>query len=210
MPKGAVADPKAFPPNMDGYTKGTKSQYAAMGFGYCLEGVSTKKIVESAFGPRPAYPSSPNHYGLDFSTSGILGKKVVAVANGKVTYIWQNEDGKGYAVEYETDKIDPKTGEKLRVICMHLRDNPRLTFDLNDRVEKGITEIGRVGNTGSSAGPHLHFEVFNTGAIYSGDNRTFYNRINPVYFYPGFGLEDNGNVSCPDGLSWDVADKYKY
>ena len=50
-------------------------------------------------------------------------------------------------------------------VFMHLRTGS-ITVDEGDRVRTGQV-IGEVGNTGSSTGPHLHFEIW-VGGWYTG------------------------------------------
>lgn len=51
-------------------------------------------------------------------------------------------------------------GREIWSLYAHLRDAP--VFNVNDTITGGQV-IGRVGNTGASAGAHLHFEVIYDG-----------------------------------------------
>ena len=67
-------DDPAFPKDMTGYTKGTKSQYAKLGLGYPL--ATSYKYVTSPYGPRTTSPAE--HMGIDLRGNGI---PVYAVAD---------------------------------------------------------------------------------------------------------------------------------
>jgi murein DD-endopeptidase MepM/ murein hydrolase activator NlpD len=199
MYKFWTGDKDAFPKNMTGYTKGTKSQYVAMGWGYPLS--SGYKEVSSPYGYREK--ATPHwHMGIDLPNAG---DEIVAVTNGKVVYVNKTDSGEGYCIAYETDQLDPVSGEFVRVIVMHMQDKP--DWKINDPLEKGQT-IGYVGSTGNSGGPHLHFEVYNNTTDVPGSTEAgLKHRINPVWFYPGisFTLQP---CSSPNGLYWDIDDKY--
>ena len=56
-------------------------------------------------------------------------------------------------------------GEDFMYVFMHLRQGS-LLVSKGDHVAAG-QQIAQVGNTGSSEGPHLHFEIWE-GAWYAG------------------------------------------
>jgi len=58
-------------------------------------------------------------------------------------------------------------------LCQPLRSLSKYNVRRGDKVKRGDI-IGYVGNTGRSAGPHLHYEIFK-------DDQ----RINPLNFYYG-------------------------
>jgi murein DD-endopeptidase MepM/ murein hydrolase activator NlpD len=93
------------------------------------------------FGPR----GSRFHAGVDLIAS--RNTHVGAAAAGVVTYAGRN-DGFGKLVIVEH-------GQGLTTYYAHLR---RIDVSLGERVEVGDC-VGRVGSTGNSSGPHLHFEV---------------------------------------------------
>lgn len=107
--------------------------------------------LTSGFGPRinPVTGNKSVHKGIDLAAP--FGSDVYAVREGLV-------------VESGTDAI---LGEYIvirhdgdwQTVYGHL--SKRLVR-LNERVESGMI-IGRVGSTGQSTGPHLHFEVRNHG-----------------------------------------------
>ena len=136
----------------------------------------------------------PNHYhsGADIRVGGVVGAPVYATADGYVSRISISPWGGGKVLY-----IDHDNG--FRTVYMHLNDfvgeigacvrnyqykHERFSFNAyfpkdSIRVEKGQV-VAHAGNTGSSAGPHLHYEV-----------RYAYNDqvINPFYF--GLPYKDN-------------------
>ena len=89
------------------------------------------------------------HYGVDFS--GPAGSDVKAVAGGVVTFTgsW---GAYGNMVEIEH-------GEGISTRYAH---HESITVEPGDIVKKGQT-IARLGSSGRSTGPHVHFEVLKQG-----------------------------------------------
>jgi len=102
----------------------------------------------SGFGPRldPFTGQSAFHPGLDFG--GPTGMPVFATASGRVVFTG-NRGSYGNVVE-----IDHGMGFHTRYA--HLSG---FSVRPNSFVAKGAL-IGRVGSTGRSTGPHLHYEVW--------------------------------------------------
>ncbi len=87
------------------------------------------------------------HKGIDISTSGIYGRTVVAAASGKVTRAgWFSSYG--YCID-----IQHSNGYLTRYA--HLS---KIGVSKGQYVSAGQA-IGKVGNSGNSTGPHLHFEI---------------------------------------------------
>lgn len=107
--------------------------------------------ISSRFGPRrdPFTGRMARHGGLDFRAA--RGTMVRATAAGTVTRAGR-VGGYGKLVE-----IDHGNGLVTRYA--HLS---RITVDTGDRIAAG-TLIGKVGSTGRSTGPHLHYEVRASG-----------------------------------------------
>ena len=109
------------------------------------------RLVSSAFGVRsdPFLGESAMHTGIDFVASS--GSTVDATAGGTVTQAGYN-GGYGNMVE-----IDHGGGMVTRY--GHLSS---IAVSVGDSVAAGDV-IGRVGSTGRSTGPHLHYEVRRDG-----------------------------------------------
>jgi len=99
-------------------------------------------VVTSGFGKR----GKKNHEGIDFRAN--VGTTVYAVAQGKVVYSSQRISGYGKMVVLRHQ-------DGLVSVYAHL--SKRLVKK-GDRVRKG-QKLALSGNTGSSSGPHLHFEL---------------------------------------------------
>ena len=102
----------------------------------------------SGFGPRidPFTGRYAFHPGIDFA--GPWGAVVTATAPGVVTFA--GSDG-GYGNMVEVDH-----GFGLHTRYGHLS---RIMVAPGTKVAKG-TVIGRLGSTGRSTGPHVHYEVW--------------------------------------------------
>lgn len=103
----------------------------------------------SGYGRRNIGPiGSKNHLGVDIANS--IGTPVVAAADGVVSYA-SRMGGYGNVVMV-THNID---GQAFTSTYAHLSG---FTASVGDVVSKG-QQIARMGNTGNSTGPHVHFEI---------------------------------------------------
>jgi len=111
----------------------------------------TSGWLSSYFGIRtdPFTGRNEHHYGLDFA--GKLGSDVVAVASGVVTWAGKRY-GYGNLVE-----INHGNGYSTRY-----GHNEKVNVKVGDAVKKGQI-IAKMGSTGRSTGPHVHFEVLHYG-----------------------------------------------
>ncbi|WP_254977413.1 peptidoglycan DD-metalloendopeptidase family protein [Cyanobium sp. ATX 6A2] len=105
-------------------------------------------VNTSGFGYRlhPILASWLMHTGIDLAAP--TGAPVVASLGGKV--VSSGEAG-GYGLVVELEHDNPRR----RTLYAHLSE---LYVKAGDRVRQGEV-IGRVGSTGLSTGPHLHFEL---------------------------------------------------
>lgn len=113
-----------------------------------------KGEITSAFGFRKSPFGGRRetfHDGIDIA--GNVGELVVAAADGKVVFAgWRPVYGKTLEIEH---------GYGFTTIYAH---NSALLVKEGDQVKKG-QPIARVGNTGRSTGPHLHFTVKKYGEL---------------------------------------------
>ncbi|MEG0471893.1 MAG: peptidoglycan DD-metalloendopeptidase family protein [Solibacillus sp.] len=91
---------------------------------------------------------SKNHLGIDIANS--IGTPVVSAADGVVSYA-SRMGGYGNVIMV-THNID---GQAFTTTYAHLSG---FTASVGDVVSKG-QQIAKMGNTGNSTGPHVHFEI---------------------------------------------------
>ena len=125
------------------------------------------------------------HSGIDIKTGGTKGRKIYAVADGYISRIKISPSGYGKALYLTHPNGYVSVYGHLKEFTPELNDfirkeqYKRKSFPVDIAVEpnKFIFKKGEViaisGNTGSSAGPHLHFEIR--------DEKTHY-PINPLLF----------------------------
>ena len=103
--------------------------------------------MSSGYGHRvdPIYGSTKFHAGLDFAASE--GTDVFATGEGKVVQAGRRE---GYG-----NCIDIDHGYNYLTRYAHLSE---ILVNAGEEVKRGQL-IGKVGSTGKSTGPHLHYEV---------------------------------------------------
>lgn len=124
--------------------------------------IKDKFKITSYFGIRydPVYRNIKKfHEGIDFNCS--IGTNVRSTGDGVVHEI--NYSNRGYGNEII---IDHGFGYKTRYA--HLS---KILVKKGQKVKRGEI-IGKVGNTGKSVGPHLHYEVLKNGKA-----------INPINFF---------------------------
>ncbi len=141
----------------------------ASGEEYCYPIKGVKGLYSASFGEM-----RPNHFhsGVDIRTEGVEGKAVVAVADGYISRVAVSPTGYGLALYIN----HPKKGtmsvyahlSRLRkdiadylTEARYKRKQNRLTLFPTEEmfpVSQGDT-IAFSGNSGSSFGPHLHFEI---------------------------------------------------
>ena len=90
------------------------------------------------------------HRGIDVANS--VGSPIIAAADGKVVFSGWSSGGYGYLVE-----LAHSDGSKTRYA-----HNSALLVKKGQTIRQG-TAIARMGSTGRSTGPHLHFEIIKPG-----------------------------------------------
>jgi len=111
--------------------------------------------ISDGFGPRarPCETCSANHQGVDFTPGE--GSEIQAIADGVVTKVNTTQVDGGLGVFVAIDhKID---GKKVTSVYGHMLPDS-VSLQPGDKVRLGDL-VGKVGNTGISTGPHLHFEI---------------------------------------------------
>lgn len=112
-------------------------------------------VVTSYMGPR----WGRTHKGIDIAGDRCNGKPAYAAADGVVIRAdWYGGYGNCVIIDH---------GNGVQTLYAHLSAH---SVALGDVVKAG-QEIGKIGSTGNSTGPHLHFEVFVDGEI-----------VNPLIF----------------------------
>ena len=110
--------------------------------------------ITSHFGPRIFDGKEEFHSGIDYGAS--LGTPLVATESGVVTKIWDASDGNGCGNGLMWD-----TGMGTEVKYCHMDKQIKA---VGDRLTAG-EEVGTLGNTGRSTGPHIHVEVYEDGEL---------------------------------------------
>jgi len=115
---------------------------------------SSKKPAPAKSGAAPVSAPKPRyrtHMGIDYSAP--TGTPVFSVATGKVVHL-------GYSGAFGNLIILEHPGN-YRTYYAHL-SNYNVELEVGNEVRRGL-EIGYVGSTGRSTGPHLHFELRKDG-----------------------------------------------
>jgi len=117
--------------------------------------------ISSPYGWRihPIEKTRKHHNGVDYA--GKLGTPVKAIEQGTVIFAGPSRlkfangepAGGGYIVKIR-HRVD---GEWITSSYMHLLKGS-IKVKVGEKVLEGKT-IGKLGNTGESTGPHLHFEI---------------------------------------------------
>ena len=130
-----------------------------MGYGYVsgnplgwndLLGLVTKPAqgpITSGYGPRPR----GEHNGIDMANP--MGGTVIASDSGEVVRVRQGEDGKANSVTIQHPDYSAASYSHV-------------TSDLKvgDQVDEG-GEVGTTDTSGTSTGPHLHYEYYANGKV---------------------------------------------
>lgn len=112
--------------------------------------------ISSPYGMRthPITGEYKLHTGTDFCAAGINGKTVYAVKDGVVIYAAKHKAYGNFVI------IDH--GQGVSSCYAHMQDGS-MKVAVGDKVQQG-QPIGKVGDTGYSTAPHLHFEIRIDGA----------------------------------------------
>ncbi|MBK5284947.1 MAG: M23 family metallopeptidase [Bacteroidia bacterium] len=128
-----------------------------------IQPVSNKdlKHLASGFGWRihPVYKTELFHSGIDFTAP--MGTEIYATGNGVVEKVELNGHGYGSNVIINHDF-------GYQTLYGHMS---KIKVRQGQKISRGDI-IGYVGNSGTSTGPHLHYEVIRNG-----------DKVNPVNFF---------------------------
>jgi len=138
-------------------------------------------------GYRP--PSRPNHRGLDMSFAPASnGAPVRAIADGTVKFAgWHGDYDPSLTGGYVAwlDHGTLSNGKRYGSLYAHMQAGS-LMVATGGTVSQG-DQLGRVGSTGNSTGPHLHFEIWS----YDDPSSPSYDkRMNPHIFMSTFNPDD--------------------
>lgn len=114
--------------------------------------VPTSARLTSPFGYRvhPITKKRKMHEGIDLALAS--GSPVYAAGDGIITKVGSHATAGNYIRVLHDNGLETR--------YLHLKEKPNIT--VGTRVSQG-SQIGKVGSTGASTGPHLHFEVRKNG-----------------------------------------------
>lgn len=140
-----------------------KQQSQVKGTGKLIWPTPSCNIVTSPYGTRihPIYGDPRKHYGIDIGAK--YGANIVAADGGTVIISAYSSSYGNYAVISH--------GNGMTTLYAHM--SQRLVKV--GAVVKQNDLIGKVGSTGASTGPHLHFEVTTNGS-----------RVNPLNYFSNY------------------------
>ena len=128
-----------------------------------IQPVSNKDLrrIASGFGMRihPIYKLSKMHTGLDFTAD--IGTEIYATGDGVIEAVDSKLSGYGHHVIIQH-------GYGYETLYAHMS---KVTVRTGEKVKRGQV-IGYVGNTGTSTGPHLHYEVIKNGV-----------KVDPAFYF---------------------------
>jgi murein DD-endopeptidase MepM/ murein hydrolase activator NlpD len=128
------------------YIEEEKNIYRATPTGWPLKGA-----ISSGFGMRehPITGKATRHYGVDIRTP--MGTPIKSTADGIVSFAsWHNDSGYIIVLEH---------GHGFTTAYAHNKEN---YVKIGQKVKRGEV-IGVSGSTGTTTGPHLHYEVWKNG-----------------------------------------------
>jgi murein DD-endopeptidase MepM/ murein hydrolase activator NlpD len=133
-------------------------EYPLLGYGYQKEPVYADNTTLNFYGERREEPEIyySSHNGTDYALP--YGGEVLAAADGIASY---------YSCEGCGNSIKIQHPNGYQSIYMHLQKIGLVTAGENIPVSAGDT-IGKIGMTGNTDGPHLHFEVLKNGLFPDG------------------------------------------
>lgn len=139
--------------------------------------------LSSGFGPRnsPTTGASNNHKAIDIAAP--QGTPVKAAMSGKIVgmnkYGYGKDEYEGYGVSVTVD-----CGNGITMAYHHMVDGSNANLNIGDEVKAG-QQIGQVGSTGISTGPHLDFQVVKDGKY-----------VDPRNYIPGYGEGTSETISA--------------
>lgn len=137
--------------------------------------------LSSGFGWRQSFQtsggqSSNDHKAIDIAAPA--GTAVKAAMGGKITLVYKGDYG-GYGNTVEIDH-----GNGIITKYHHMQDGSLEGLSVGQEVKAG-QQIGAVGSTGKSTGPHLDFQVQKDG-----------NFVDPRNYIPGYGEGTSATISA--------------
>lgn len=129
----------------------------------------------------PTTGASNNHKAIDIAAP--QGTPVKAAMSGKIVgmnkYGYGKDEYEGYGVSVTVD-----CGNGITMAYHHMVDGSNANLNIGDEVKAG-QQIGQVGSTGISTGPHLDFQVVKDGKY-----------VDPRNYIPGYGEGTSETISA--------------
>jgi murein DD-endopeptidase MepM/ murein hydrolase activator NlpD len=176
----------------------------------------------------------PNHFhsGVDFKTQGVINKPVYSIEDGYVSRVSVSPSGYGLAIYVahttgqtsvygHIEKFTPKIAAYVKE-----KQYEQKSFRVDLRLDSTVFPVKRgdliaySGNTGSSGGPHVHFEIRDTELDLALDPLVYYkDRITDgvppqlrgiaIYPIPGRGAVNNISEAYHKSIVKDKKGEYE-
>jgi len=173
---------------LDNITSYFDHSYPLLGYIYFNEPEGESESTTNYLGYKNSIPNIyySNHSGTDFGLK--YGTYIKAPASGYATYYYCKDCGNSI-------KIDHQNG--YQTTYMHLQEDGIITK--NNQVWVNNDDIiGKVGLTGHTTGPHLHFEVLKDSDLSGSYSNDFpAGRVDP------FGWQSNDKTDPWENFSWE-------